>query len=366
MPKNNKIPWWYTEIGEAEKHQVMAAFDNKKFSMGVITRDFETHMAAKLGARYAVACPSGTAALTMALMSAGIEPGDEVIIPALTWIATANAAAILGARVVLVDCLSDVPLIDVKEVKSKITKRTKAIIPVHLNGRACQIKELKELTGGSKITLIEDTCKAMFSKTPQGYLGTLGDMGCFSLGMVSLISTGYGGLVITNREEIYEKLVIIRNQGLPAKGEEQYLALSFNFKLSDILAAIGIGQLSRLNEKLEHVNRVYKRYADGLSSLPYIQVIPVDVTSGKVPLCAEFRSAQREQLIAYLEANDVEPLRFHLPLHCAPYLNNSGDFTNASEFACEGFILPCGPSQPLENVDRCIELVQNYTKRLGR
>jgi perosamine synthetase len=362
MAKNRKIPWWYTEIGEAEKSSVMAAFDNKKFSMGTVTRDFESQMAEKLGVRYAVAVPSGTAALTMALMAAGVTAGDEVVIPDLTWIATANAAAILGARVVLVDCLSDIPLINVKEVKNKITKRTRAIIPVHLNGRACQIDELKEITDGSKITLIEDTCKAFFSKTPQGYLGTLADIGCFSLGMVSLISTGYGGLILTNKKEVFEKLIIIRNQGVPPVGEEQYLTTSFNFKFSDLLAAIGLAQLARLSEKLEHVNKVYKRYVDGLSSLPYIQTIPVDVNLGKVPLCAEFRSTQREQLIAYLQANDVEPLRFHLPLHCAPYLRNSGDFPNASRFAYEGLILPCGPSQPLENVDRCIQLVQSYVK----
>jgi len=366
MVNNIKIPWWYTEIGEAERNSVMAAFDNKQFSMGAVTRDFENQMAEKLGVRYAVAAPSGTAALTMALMAAGVAAGDEVIIPDLTWIATANAAAILGVRVVLVDCLPDVPLINIKEVKKKISKRTRAIIPVHLNGRACQIDELKEMTDGSKITLIEDTCKALFSKTPQGYLGTLADIGCFSLGMVSLISTGYGGLAVTNEKAIFEKLVIIRNQGVPSVGEEEYLTTSFNFKFSDILAAIGLAQLARLDEKLEHVNRVYKRYVDGLSSLPYIQLIPVDVNLGKVPLCAEFRSAEREQLIAYLQTNDVEPLRFHLPLHRASYLRNSGDFSNASKFAREGFILPCGPSQPLENVDRCIELVQNYTKRTGR
>jgi len=222
--------------------------------------------------------------------------------------------------------------------------------------------ELLEIARNAGITVVEDTCKAMASKTSQRYLGTLGDVGCFSLGMVSLVSTGYGGAVVTNDKSIYEKLILIRNQGVPAQAEEKYLTLSFNFKFSDVLAAIGIGQLSRLSEKLEHVNQVYQRYVDGLSSLPYLQVIPVDTASGKVPLCAEFRSKHREEIVAYLNQHGVEVLRFHLPLHRASYLKNMGDFPNASSFAEEGFILPCGPSQPLENVDRCIELLQEYGK----
>jgi len=363
VPENSRIPWWYTEVGEAEKSQVLSAFEGKRFSMGAFTGDLERQFAEMLGARYAVATTSGTAALTMALMAVGIEPEDEVIVPALTWIATANAAAILGARVVLADCLPDVPLIDTGEVKKKITKRTRAIIPVHLNGRACQMDELHELACNANITIIEDTCKAMASKSPQGYLGTLGDVGCFSLGMVSLISTGYGGMLVTNSENIYEKLLLIRNQGVPTRGEEKYLTLSFNFKFSDVLAAIGIGQLSRLNEKLEHLNQVYQCYAGGLSSLSFIQAIPVDVASGKVPLCAEFRSKHREDIVTYLDQHGVEALRFHLPLHQAPYLKNTGDFPNATRFAGEGFTLPCGPSQPIGNVERCIDLLWEFGRR---
>jgi perosamine synthetase len=365
MAPNKKIPWWFTEVGEIEKRLVIDAFDKKKFSMGSVTRDFENQMAEKLGVRYAVACPSGTASLTMALMAAGMQPGDEVIVPALTWIATANAAAVLGAKVVLADCLPDSPLINTAEVKKKITKKTKAIIPVHLNGRACAVDELKEMARGKNIVIIEDACKAMYCRTPQGYLGTLGDIGCFSLGMVSLISAGYGGMVITNRQDIFEKLVVIRNQGVPAQGDEKYLMLSFNFKFSDLLASIGLGQLSRLQEKIEHLDKVYRAYTEGLAGLSYLKVIPVDVESGKISLCYEVRSSQRENIIKYLEENNVEPLRFHLPLQQAPYLKNSGAFPNAGKFAEEGFILPCGPSQPLENVKRCVELLQNWGKRQG-
>lgn len=359
-----KIPWWYTEISEAERTKVLAAFENKRFSMGSVTEEMENQIASTLEVPYVVVTSSGTAAITMALMAIGIGPGDEVIVPDLTWIATAQAASILGARVVLVDCLPNLPLMDPLEVKRKITSRTRAIIPVHLNGRSCQMGELLRIARNAGVALIEDACKAFASRTMRGYLGTFGDMGCFSLGMVSLVSAGYGGVVVTNDKSFYEKLKLIRNHGVPREDKEEYTTSGFNFRFSDILAAIGVAQLARLSEKLAHVRRVYQRYVDGLSPLPNVQVIPVDVAAGEVPLCMEVRSRYRDAIITYLEQHGVEALKFHLPLHFAPYLRNTDDFPNASNFAKEGVILPCGPSQPIENVDCCIELLHEWNAHL--
>ncbi len=355
-----KIPWWYTEIGEAEKASVLTAFDHKNFSMGPVTAELELKISQTLGVKYVVLVPSGTAALTAALMAAGVSSGDEVIVPGLTWIATANAAAILGAKVVLVDCQSEVPLIDPDAVKKKISSRTKAIIPVHLNGRACALEELRQMANDCGAVLIEDACKAFASRAPQGYLGTIGGLGCFSLGMIAPVSAGYGGAVVTNNPEYYEKLIRIRNQGVPLKGEEQYALLGFNFKYSDILASIGLAQLSRLDNKLKHIRVIYETYKSALSTHPHLHLISVNVASGEIPLCAEFRSSYREEIISYLADHGVETLRFHRPLHEAAYLKNEADFPNATSFANEGFILPCGPSQPLENVSRCIELLQAW------
>lgn len=360
MPESKRIGWWYTHLGEAEKDRVLEAFDHRRFSMGPVAGEFERQFAEKLGVKHVVLAPSGTASLTMALLAAGVGPGDEVIVPALTWIATGNAVALLGARVVLADCQPDSPLVDVSEIEKNITSRTRAIIPVHLNGRACQLDDIKALIADRDITLIEDTCKAMFSRTPQGNLGTLGDLGCFSLGLVSLISIGYGGAVVTNRDDLYEKLLLVRNQGVPAQGEERYVMPSFNFKVSDILAAVGLAQLARLNEKLNHLRAIYDTYVAGLNTLSFLDVIPVDYASGKVALCFEVRSREREAILRYLDDNNIEGLRFHLPLHRALYLDNTGEFPNAAAYAAEGFILPCGPSQPLERVQRCVEVLQAY------
>jgi len=355
-----KVPWWHTEIGEIEKHNVLSAFEKKRFSLGPITQELESQLASLLQVPYVLVTPSGTAAITMTLMAVGVRPRDEVIVPDLTWIATAQAASILGARVVFADCLPNVPLINPVEVKKKITPRTKAIIPVHYNGRPCQMEELMEIARNANVALIEDTCKALLSKSSIGYLGTLGDFGCYSLGLVSLISTGYGGFVVTSDKKQYERLRLIRDHGVQRGEGEEYLTIGFNFKFSDILASIGIGQLSRLEEKLRNLRAVYQRYVTGLALLPYIDVIPVDVEAGQVPLLVDVRSKHAAEIIAYLNQNGVETVRLHPPLHLAQYFHQSGSFPNASRFASEGFNLPCGPSQPLENVDFCIKLLHEW------
>lgn len=355
-----KIHWWCTEFGELEKNNIISAFDGRHFSLGTETRKFEQAFAKKLEVPFAVATPSGTASLTMALMAAGIEPGDEVIVPALTWIATAQAAAILGVKVVLVDCLPNSPLLDPDEVRKKITPATKAIIPVHYNGRPCLMDELFALGRQNGITIIEDACKAMFSCTPKGYLGTIGEMGCYSLGLVSLISTCYGGVVVTRDKEMYNRLLLIRDHGIIRGENEKYQVMGFNFKFSDLLAAMGIAQINRLDEKLNHLYEVYKRYEIGLASLPFIKIIPVDIKMGQVPLLIDVESQYATEIITYLKLHDIETVRLHPPLHHAAYFNDNDGYPYATRFAQEGFNLPCGPSQPLENVDRCISLLHEW------
>lgn len=356
-----KIPWWYTKIaGEQERQGLLTAFNNRQFSMGMLTKEAENKFAELLGVPYVILTNSGTSALTMALMAIEIKPGDEIIVPALTWIATAQAGEILGAKVILVDCLVEAPLMDVSEVEKKITSKTKAIIPVHLNGRACDLDRLVKICKERGIFIIEDTCKAMCSKSQRGYLGTIGDIGCFSLGMISLISAGgYGGFVVTKDKELYEKLKLIRDHGVRRGPDEKYAMRGFNFKISDLLAAIILAQLSQIEEKRKRVNEIYKKYEAGLSQLDYVKMIPVKY-GPEISLMIDVKSKHREQIIKYLAENGIEAEKFHKPLNNAAYIGSAGNFPNANNFAEEGFVLPCGPSQPLENVDKCISLLKKW------
>ncbi len=356
-----KIPWWYTEINSLDKESLIEAFNDKCFSSGPYVRELEQKIADKYGVPYTIVTNSGTSALTIAYLAIDIKPEDEVIVPALTWIATAQAASIQGSRIVLADCLKNLPIIDPQEVKKKISRKTKAIVPVHLNGRGCDIDALKEIAYDNNITLIEDTCKGMFSLKDSEYLGSFGDIGCFSMSMISLISIGYGGFLITKNKELYEKMVLIRDHGVN-RNPEEYRYHGSNFKISDILASLGISQIERIEEKIRHVKDVYIAYQNGLADNKYVNVLPVDIESGEVPLYTEALSDQREEIIAYLAENNVDVSRFHRPLNHAEYMGNKDIFPNAEYFSQKSFILPSGPSQSLKNVDYCIDLLNMWKK----
>ena len=368
------IPWWWTEIGKPEKRRLDVAFRRKCFSMGALTRELEDRMAAFLGVPYAVAVPSGTAALTLALMAVGIQPGDEVIMPDLTWVATAQAAYILGAKVVLADSHPDVPVVDVAEVKKKLTRRTRAIIPVHYNGRACDMVALKSLG----VPLVEDACKALGSKVGGQPLGTVGDIGCYSFGLVSLVTAGYGGLVTTWSEELHRRLRLARDHGV-RRDDEAYLAPGWNFKFSDLLASIALAQLENVERRKQALLKVYRRYAEGLRDLKAVKLIPVDVPGGSLPLLIDVLSPRADELRQHLREHGVQTAPFHPPLHTAGYLGASRTgypgfqttpiytldvYPNATHLWRQGLNLPSGPGQRLDDVDRCLELIHAWERRI--
>ncbi len=355
-----KIPWWLTEISEAEKNKLLSAFDNKHFSLGPVVKELEQQLAEKMGVPHVLVTNSGTSALMIAMLTIGLQPDEEVIVPDFTWIATAQPVTAFGGKTILVDSLPDVPLIDPDEVRKKITSRTKAIILVHFHGRPCDLKTLQKIADDHGLFLIEDACKAMFSKSNLGYLGTVGDIGCFSMGMISLLSVGYGGFVVIKDESLFEKARLIRDHGVSRKEWDVYETMGLNFKISDLLAAIGLAQLEKLEDKLMHINQVYDRYKKGLASLSHVELSPIDIDAGQIPLCIDVYSEYRDDLVKYLDKNNVGTAKLHPPLHSAAYFKQNGNYPNATRFAKNGVMLPCGPNQPLENIDHCLELLQDW------
>lgn len=359
MPES-RISWWITEIGEREKRGLIDAFEQRKFSTGSVSAELERRLSELLQVPHVVLVNSGTSSLIIAMLAAGVGPGDEVIVPDFTWIATAQAAALLGAKVVAVDSQLGSPNMDPAEVEKKVTARTKVILPVHFHGRACDMPALQAIARDAGAKVVEDACKALMCKTDQGYLGTIGDMGCFSLGMISLFSVGYGGFLVTRDDELAKRARLLRDHGVERAGDEQLNFLAGNFKISDLLAAIGIGQVDRVEEKIAHVRNVYDRYVSGLSDINDVGVERIDTDNGAVPLCVDLMSPRREELIAYLDERGVGTSRLHTSMHTAGYLGIEGEFANSSRYSDQGFMPPCGPSQPLENVDRTIELIREW------
>jgi dTDP-4-amino-4,6-dideoxygalactose transaminase len=349
------INWWSTYLGEEETAAVLAAMAGKRFSQGPVTAELEREIAARLQVRHAVMTTSGSMGLLMALMALDVGKGDEVIVPDVTWIATAHAPVLLGARVVLCECCVDRPLMDVERLGALITARTKAIIPVHLNGRAVDMPALLALARSRGIAVLEDAAQALASRSDGRHLGTFGDAGVYSLSLTKLVSTGQGGAVVTDDDALHARLLSVRGHGVADYGgEERYLALGGNFKFNDVLAAIGRAQLARLADKVAHVTDVYRRYRDGLNGLDAVRLIPVDVESGEVPLWTEVLCRDRPAVMAHLKARGVGTRPYHPALHTAPHLPHDVDHPRAWRFATGGLVLPSGPSQPREAVDRTI------------
>ena len=280
--------------------------------------------------------------------------------PTRTFIATAHAALLLGAKPVLVDCLPDHPTLDVADATRKVTGRTRAIMPVHLNGRGADMAGVMELAHKHKLIVVEDACQGLFSRHPLGYHGTIGDAGCFSFSMVKLVATGQGGAVVTRDKSTYEKLRRFRDNGIADVVSHAYLGPGGNFKYTDIAASIGLVQIGRREKKVAHVNAVYRRYVEGLAGLPFISVLPVDVDRGEVALWTEVTSPQRERLMDYLAGRGIQTRKFVPCCHTAPHFAGQGPFPNSERFGREGFNLPCGPDLPLHMVDQTIEFLREF------
>ena len=362
--KISKIPWWRTSFGEEEVSQIRAAILNEHVSQGPVTAEFEARFAEALEVPYAVATTSGSTALLLALMALGIGRDDEVIVPNRTFIATAHAALLLGAKAVPVDVLPDTPTMDVSQIRQKITSRTRAIMPVHLNGRAVEMEQVNEVAEEYGLGVVEDACQALFSRSTAGYLGTQSDMGCFSLGATKLISTGQGGIVVTRSPKMYEQLKLIRNHGVADTFRASYEQMGFNFKFTDILASIGLVQLGRAPQRIEHTTAVYSKYAAAMGEygLPFLQLIPVKVAQGEVPLYVEVLCTKRQELRDFLDPQGISTRPFLPDIDLSPHLNSDGEYPNSRVFSERGLFLPCGPEQPLENIDRVLEVLRVYSQ----
>jgi len=232
-------------LGEEEISAVERVLRSGMLSQGAYVEAFESAFADFIGVEHAIAVSSGTAALHIALLAAGIGKGDEVITTPFTFIATANAILFVGAKPVFVDVREDDFNIDVEKVKEAITKRTKAIIPVHLYGQPCDMKAIVDLAEDHNLHVIEDACQAHGAEFAGKKVGSFGTAGCFSFYPTKNMTTGEGGMLTTNSKEIAKKARMLRNHGSSARYMHEILG--FNMRMTDISAAVGIEQLKKLH-----------------------------------------------------------------------------------------------------------------------
>jgi len=360
------VPWWRTKIDETDVALLLRSVNEKRFSMGSGTAEFEAELASILGVRHALATTSGSMALMMAMLGLGIGAGDEVIVPDRTFIATAHAASLLGAKIVLADCKTDDPNVDPAEIAKKVSARTKAVLVVHLNGHACEMEPILAAAGRFGVPVVEDAAQALFSRHGGKFLGTFGAMGCFSLGMTKIASTGQGGAIVTDDTSLFEKVRALRNHGVRDVVSHEYLGSGGNFKFNDMQAGIGLGQIRRWREKVEHCNAVYRTYRRGLANVPGLRVLDVAVDAGECALWTEVTLDARDRMAEALAERGIQTRKFLPCLHSAPHLAGTAQFPNSQLFAATGLVLPSGPDQPLANVERTIAAIQAIAPQLRR
>ncbi len=252
-------------VGEIEKRFLASAIDSGFIStFGPYVTEFEDKFAKYIGVGRAVSTQSGTAALHIALHELGIGPGDEVIVPALTFIATVNPVVYVGAEPVFVDVDPDTWTIDPIEIEKNITARTKAVIPVHLYGNPCDMENIKRITDKYGIAIIEDATESLGATVNGKITGTLGDIGCFSFNGNKTITTGGGGMIAGRDTSRVEHIKFLVNQARDMTKGYFHPEIGFNYRMTNIEASLGLAQMERLEGLLEKKRLLHQRYEEGL------------------------------------------------------------------------------------------------------
>lgn len=276
------IPYGRQFIEEDDIQAVVETLKSDYLTTGPKVEEFEKAVADYTGAKYAVAVSSGTAALHVACLAAGLSEGDEVITSPITFAASANCALYCNATPVFADINSRTYNIDPDEIRSKITKNTKVLIPVHFTGQPCDMDEIHKIAREHNLLVIEDGAHALGAEYKGRRVGSMSDMTIFSFHPVKHITTCEGGMVVTNNEELYQRLLLFRTHGitrdekiLGSHDEPWYyeqLELGYNYRISDIQCALGISQLRKMDKNLERRREIIKRYQEAFNACASIEL----------------------------------------------------------------------------------------------
>lgn len=358
------IPWWRVDLGQEEADKVRLLIAKRYVTQGQVAEELERRLAELLNVPYVVLTTNGSAALLTALIVLGVKAGDEVIVPDLTFVATAQAPLLLGAKVKVVEVEPKKGTIDPNKIVRAITKKTKVIIPVHLNGRAADLKKIRKLSERYKIKIVEDSAQAFYSKNSYGCLGTQSDIGIFSLGLTKLITSVQGGFLVTRNKDHFEKAKRVRSHGLLSSDFSLGFDIrGFNFKFNDLLAGIGLSQLKKVEKKAESLRYIYEFYKRETKNLNYLRIFDVDVESGEIPLWVEALCFQRDKLISILSKESIKAKAFLPTLSQLGYSKSRKKFKYSRFYANCGLILPSGPDQSQVDLDRVVRILHKKSVR---
>lgn len=361
------IPLCIPEMSGNEWKYVKECFDtNWVSSVGKYVNLFEDKFAAYVNAKKAVVTMNGTSALELALRTLGVGEGDEVIVSSMTFISPVNTIKYVGAEPVFADVCRDTYVMDAEKIETLITEKTKAIIPVHIYGHPVDMDKLMEIANKHNLYVIEDATEALGSEYKGQKAGTIGHIGCFSFNGNKLITTGAGGMLVTNDEKLADRAKYLSTQTKTVldNGAFYHDEIGHNFRMPNVLAAMGVAQLERVEEFLNIKIENAKYYNELLKETKGITT-PIEKENNKncfwlySILVEDDYKLTRDELIQKLKENGIESRTFFMPVHeMPPYVNcKHGDMSLTDEISKKGINLPSSVSLTKEQIDKICSII---------
>ena len=347
-------------IGEAEKEAVMAVMDSGMMAQGPRVAEFEKAFAQFCGAKHGVATSNGTTSLHLALLVAGVSPGDEVITTPFSFFATGSTIIMCGAKPVFADIDPITFNLSPAAVEAAVSDKTKAVMPVHLYGQTCDMAELWEICEARDLKLVEDACQAHGAEYKGRRTGDLGDLAGFSFYPTKNMTTSEGGIVVTNDDELAEEVRLLRSHGQSQRYD--HTSMGYNFRMTDICAAIGLGQLQKLPEFTSKRQANASKLSHGLAEVPGIITPRTGQDRTHVYHQYTIRAPDRDGLKGHLQENKIG-FGIHYPhliyegAAMAPYASNC---TVAQQATQEVISLPVHPALAADELERVVATITNF------
>lgn len=370
---NAFIPLAQPYLGKNAKQYVNECLDsNWVSSQGSFISKFEDDFAKFVGTKYAVAVSNGTVALHLALLCLDLKPQDEVIVPDLTFAATINTVLHANATPVIVDIDPLTWNISLEKISAAITPRTRAIVPVHLYGYPCHMDEILVLAKKHNIAVIEDAAEAHGAELGGKQVGSFGDIACFSFYGNKIITTGEGGMCVTNNQSFYEKMVVLRDHGMNRKNKYQYDMVGYNYRLTNPQAAMGVAQLEEIDAILEKRNSITLHYEKCLGKSPALEKRELGIRTvapNVKPTSWIFTVLlnERDSAIAFLRDQNIETRPMFYPLHPMNIYKKYSAYPckDSQSVSCRGISLPTYYNMPLSSVEKVCEALSQWSDSHG-
>lgn len=356
-------------IGKDEKKFVNDCLNSNWISSkGDYIEKFEKKFSQYIKIKHSLTVSNGTAALHLALLALDLKKSDEVIVPTFTYISPVNAINYIGSRIKFIDSDLETWQINIDELKKNISRRTKAIIVPHLYGQVCNIKKISEICKKKKIFLIEDSAEAFGCYYKKKHLGTFGDISTFSFFGSKTITTGEGGMVCTNNKKLAEKVYRLKMVGVVKNRYYWHDIIGYNYRMTNICAAIGLGQLKKAKNILTKKREIFRLYKLFLNNLDIKMNKELKNSKSSFWLINIFlkNKKSRDNLAKYLKTNKVETRNTFNPVHKMPMYkknNENKKYLNAQHLSDTGLSLPSGPSLKANQIKNVCNLIKNYLKR---